>query len=108
MLSKDAEIYPSQKTSGVFGRLTETAVQKFQCKYLSMCSGSYKTNGYGAVGPRTVTKLNEIYGSSSAAQNMSQSAKEILIAQLKAQIAELLRQVIILLQEQIKSKGGTI
>ena len=113
MLAKDETIFPEQKISGIFGKITETAVQRFQCKYLSLCSGSYNTNGYGTVGPRTVKKLNEIYGSSSVApQNvntpqMSQSERETLIAQLKAQIADLLRQVIILLQEQIKNKGGT-
>ncbi len=39
--------------SGYFGLLTETAVKKFQCKHMSICSGSSTSNGYGVVGPRT-------------------------------------------------------
>jgi len=105
MLSKDVEIYPNQKVTGVFGRLTEAAVQKFQCKYLSLCSGSYKTNGYGAVGPRTVKKLNEIYGTYQSPVSPDLTiTKDQLIAQIKAKIAELMQQLIILLQEEIKKK----
>lgn len=39
--------------TGYFGRLTEKAVQQFQCTKMKICSGSPESNGYGAVGPRT-------------------------------------------------------
>jgi len=115
MLSKDETIFPEQKVSGIFGKITETAVQRFQCKYLSLCSGSYNTNGYGTVGPKTVTKLNEIYGSVQAASvqtqtqqtsQMTEEQRQALISQLRAQIETLLQQVIQLLQEQIANQLG--
>lgn len=39
--------------TGYFGRLTESAVKKFQCRENIVCSGSPSATGYGAVGPRT-------------------------------------------------------
>lgn len=39
--------------SGYFGRLTQSAVQKFQCRLMNLCSGSPSTNGHGATGPKT-------------------------------------------------------
>ena len=39
--------------TGYYGRLTESAVKKFQCKEMNLCSGSAFSNGYGAVGPKT-------------------------------------------------------
>ena len=44
--------------TGYFGRLTETAVKKYQCATLSICSGSPSTTGYGAVGPKTRAAIN--------------------------------------------------
>lgn len=43
--------------TGFFGRMTETAVKKFQCTYMSICSGTAASNGYGAVGPATRAKI---------------------------------------------------
>lgn len=40
-----------------FGPVTETAVKKFQCRELGICSGSPSTNGYGAVGKQTRAKI---------------------------------------------------
>ena len=48
--------------SGYFGAVTEAAVQNFQCKYTIACSGTPDSNGYGLVGPKTIQKLNEVYG----------------------------------------------
>ena len=45
--------------TGYFGRLTEAAVKKFQCREMQICSGSTSSNGYGSVGPRTRAKIVE-------------------------------------------------
>jgi peptidoglycan hydrolase-like protein with peptidoglycan-binding domain len=47
----------SGNDSGYFGRLTESAVRRFQCKEMGLCQGSVRENGYGAVGPRTRTRI---------------------------------------------------
>ena len=39
--------------SGYFGALTRTAVQRFQCEKMQICSGTESTTGYGLVGART-------------------------------------------------------
>ena len=43
-----------------FGSLTRTAVMKFQCEKGIVCSGNAGTTGYGRVGPRTRTALNQL------------------------------------------------
>lgn len=43
--------------TGYFGRLTQTAVQSWQCQRGLICTGSPRTTGYGAVGPRTRAAL---------------------------------------------------
>ena len=48
--------------STYFGSLTEKAVQKFQIKYGIASSGSAQMTGFGAVGPKTQAKLQEIFG----------------------------------------------
>jgi len=53
-------IYPEKLTTGYFGLLTEKAVQRFQLKY-----GIVKSSndiGFGYVGPRTRSKLGELFG----------------------------------------------
>jgi len=49
-----------------YGFLTMSAVQNFQCKYGIACSGSPDSTGYGVVGPRTRTKLQEVFNQVSA------------------------------------------
>ena len=36
-----------------YGNITSQAVQRFQCKHLSICSGAPESNGYGLAGPKT-------------------------------------------------------
>lgn len=43
----------ADSATGFFGAVTETAVKKFQCNKMNVCSGTSNTNGYGAVGPKT-------------------------------------------------------
>jgi hypothetical protein len=43
--------------TGYFGRLTQAAVQKWQCQRGITCTGSPTTTGYGSVGPRTRAAL---------------------------------------------------
>lgn len=59
-LSQTPEIYPERLITGYFGYLTRKAVQRFQCKYNIVCSGDEISTGYGIVGPKTRTKLNEL------------------------------------------------
>ncbi|MFH0806184.1 MAG: Ig-like domain-containing protein [Candidatus Brennerbacteria bacterium] len=59
-LAKDKETYPQGIVNGTYGPATERAVKKFQCKNNIICAGSRGTTGWGAVGPRTRVKLNEL------------------------------------------------
>jgi peptidoglycan hydrolase-like protein with peptidoglycan-binding domain len=59
-LSQDKSIYPEGLVTGYFGLLTQKAVQRFQCKYNIICYGSPRTTGFGVVGPKTRSKLNEL------------------------------------------------
>ncbi len=86
-LAKDKTIYPEGTVTGYFGLLTQKAVQKFQCQYNIICSGSYNTNGYGTVGPKTRAKLNELY------IGMPSTGNEALTTQLQAQIKVLQEQI---------------
>ena len=55
-LSKTVQTVP------YFGLLTEQAVKDFQVKYNIVTAGAPITTGFGALGPRTRAKLNEILG----------------------------------------------
>ena len=57
ILAKDKEVYPEGTISGYFGRLTESAVKRFQVKYGIAGPGE---PGYGLVGPKTRAKLNAL------------------------------------------------
>jgi LPXTG-site transpeptidase (sortase) family protein len=52
--------YPSNRVTGTFDSLTQTAVQRFQVTQGIVSSGTPKTTGYGRVGPRTALKLNAL------------------------------------------------
>ncbi len=45
--------FAAGNNTAYFGRLTRSAVQKWQCKNMNICSGSPASNGWGSVGPRT-------------------------------------------------------
>ncbi len=50
------------KTKGYFDMATLTALKAFQCAYLSVCSGTVSSTGYGATGPKTRALINQMNG----------------------------------------------
>jgi len=56
-LAADTTVYPEGLVTGYYGSLTTAAVQRYQCKYGIVCSGSVATTGYGRVGPATLAKI---------------------------------------------------
>lgn len=60
--------------TGYFGNLTRAAVRKFQCREMSVCSGSEATSGYGAVGPRTRAKIASVCGAGGGAVSVNFTA----------------------------------
>jgi chitodextrinase len=106
-LSSDNTIYPEAITSGYYGTLTTKAVQRFQCKYMNICSGTPSSNGYGLAGPKTREKIIQTMTGTSSAQTTIDTAKQALIQKiqeqintLKAMVADLLKQ----LSEILKAK----
>ena len=99
ILATDSSIYPEGIISGYFGSLTQKAVQRFQCKYENICSGTPEANGYGAVDMNTRLKIEEVFGGSTndspgnntptEGQSQQDTINSILklIQQLQAQIA---------------------
>lgn len=59
-LAQYPSIYPEGLVTGYFGPLTQAAVQRFQCEYDIVCSGTPFTTGYGRVGPITMDAINDI------------------------------------------------
>jgi peptidoglycan hydrolase-like protein with peptidoglycan-binding domain len=66
-LANDPSLYPEGLVTGYFGDLTMRAVERFQCRYGIVCSGTPETTGYGVVGPQTRSKLNEVFAGQSIA-----------------------------------------
>jgi hypothetical protein len=60
LLATKPEIYPEGLITGYFGQLTKKAVQRFQLNY-KVVSSKYDP-GFGYVGPKTRTKLQEVFG----------------------------------------------
>ncbi|MDP3784688.1 MAG: peptidoglycan-binding protein [bacterium] len=60
ILAKDPAIYPEGLVTGYFGPLTEAAVRRFQAKYSIVNSGDPQSTGFGLVGPKTRSKLDEL------------------------------------------------
>lgn len=54
LLAQDQSIYPEGRVTGFFGKLTAKAVKRFQKKH--------GIEQVGTVGPKTLKKLNEIFG----------------------------------------------
>lgn len=61
-LALDTSIYPEGLVTGFYGVLTTSAVQRFQCAYSIICTGSVVTTGYGRVGPTTLASINSKMG----------------------------------------------
>ncbi|MCR4284168.1 MAG: fibronectin type III domain-containing protein [Parcubacteria group bacterium] len=85
------DIYPEGITSGYYGALTQRAVERFQCKYQNICSGSPSSTGYGLAGPSTRLKIMAIHGSTvtSSGGTVASASEDALKAQLMKQIEEL-------------------
>lgn len=58
-LAHEPSLYPEGAIVGTFGPATERAVQRFQSQNNLVTSGTPETNGYGAVGPRTLALLQK-------------------------------------------------
>ena len=46
-------IYPEALVTGYYGKLTQKAVQRYQCARNIICQGTPNSTGWGVVGPRT-------------------------------------------------------
>jgi peptidoglycan hydrolase-like protein with peptidoglycan-binding domain len=57
---------PGNETN-YFGSLTRAALRKFQAKYGIVSSGDEATTGYGLLGPKTRSKLQEVFSEAKAA-----------------------------------------
>src|SRR3989344_1743774 len=96
-------VYPEALITGYYGSLTQEAVRKFQAKY-----GIEQT---GIAGPSTRAKLNALYalpavasgggGVSPSVGALTETERQALIQQIKAQLVVLIQQLIILLSEQL-------
>ena len=109
MLSQDKDIYPEALTTGYYGSLTKSAVQRFQCKHMSLWEGSPDTTGYGLAGPATRKKLNEVYGGGGMSVQPQTADRAELITQLKETVRQLQTQLVGLLtqlMEALKERAG--
>jgi|GEM_PF-2042617 len=60
-LATDATLYPEGLVTGYYGPATQRAVERFQARFGIVTSGTPATTGFGAVGPATQSRLNQIY-----------------------------------------------
>ncbi len=86
-----------------FGNLSRRAVGKFQLKYSVIASE--EDNGYGIVGPRTRAKLAEVFGGQIGPAPIPEF-QTAAVAILQAELRQLLEQLAILLQAQLRSLTG--
>ena len=109
-LAQDKEIYPEGLITDYYGSLTQKAVQRFQKKYSIAKEGDV---GFGAVGPKTRAKINELISKLTILELPEQTLKRIqLIQQIRSQIqilqeklVQLMNELVIKLQEQVKQKA---
>ncbi|MCG2694670.1 peptidoglycan-binding protein, partial [Candidatus Parcubacteria bacterium] len=71
---RELGLFDYPENTGYYGQATRQAVEKFQCQYDIICSGTPDTTGYGVFGPKTRLKFNEIFSSSSVSANSSSSS----------------------------------
>jgi peptidoglycan hydrolase-like protein with peptidoglycan-binding domain len=90
LLAKDPTIYPEGTVSGFYGPKTTAAVKNFQAKY--------GLPQVGRVGPATLAKINEVYGSTSVSTPATSSAQTQTADQIQSQIESI--------QQQIQSLTG--
>lgn len=92
--------------TGYFGPLTEAGVKKYQSRKGIVSSGAPGTTGFGYVGPKTRSVLNEsgsVLGASTVSTSvtvLTPEARETLIKQLLSMIAELQKQLATLKAKQ--------
>lgn len=94
MLASDPTIYPEAKITGFYGVLTKKAVERFQLKYSIVSGGTPEVTGFGQVGPKTLVKLNQIYGGVITNPSLTYTAprspeEQALIDHLVAMVAKL-------------------
>src|SRR3989338_11194284 len=75
LFAQDTSIYPEGTVSGYYGTLTRNAVRRFQLKHGVIRSADELGNG--RVGPKTMAKLNEIFGGSPASVMPSPAAPPV-------------------------------
>ncbi|MFY9493257.1 MAG: peptidoglycan-binding domain-containing protein [Minisyncoccia bacterium] len=90
LLSQDPTIYPEGTVSGFYGPKTTAAVKKFQAKY--------GLPAVGRVGPATLAKLNDVFGSK--AEVISTPAPSTSV---QARTANQIQSQIQAIQQQIQS-----
>jgi len=93
LLAKDKSIYPDGTVSGFFGPKTVTAIKKFQKKY--------GLPQVGRVGPATLKKLNEVFGTSAVVTTPSTTTG--VSATTQAQVADQIQAQIKAIQDQVKA-----
>jgi len=110
-LAKDSSLYSEGIVSGYYGIFTRRAVERFQCTYMEICGGAPSTTGYGLAGPKTREKIMEVLGSTSITKQTRDAVDtdnqnlfdelEVQIQALQEMVAELLKELEMLLKEQI-------
>jgi hypothetical protein len=89
VLATDGPGSPGQETEK-FGLLTRTAVRKFQCAVMRLCSGDEHSTGYGLVGVKTREALMGVAATAASVQNTNEAVEierlQKLIAELSAQL----------------------
>jgi peptidoglycan hydrolase-like protein with peptidoglycan-binding domain len=93
---------PGSETT-LFGALTEKAIQRFQVKYGIAGPGDA---GYGYVGLKTRTKLNELSGSSSTPVTPESPSSQASQPEATASMVDQITAQIKAIQDQIKALQG--
>ena len=86
-------VYPEATVTGYYGSATQSAVRRFQQKY-----GIEAT---GIAGPLTRAKLNELYSEVPTLTPVAEAQRQERIRQIKTLLAQLIEQLIVLLQAQL-------